>query len=418
MIACGPRHWVAWLALVACGTGAEPAGITILAQTDLAPGIEVERLVVQVHGRSADYPRLLADVVLEVGDDWNSAPRLLATLDPNALPSPARYVEVEAVDFGGRTRLRRRLAMVYEASRLEFRLLRSCLAVEEQCRYGAGQCLDEGECFEGPCLAGRCVPPSCQRGDEPGCPAPECVVDADCSSNAGVCGASARCDAGVCFVTVDHSSCGPGQRCDRRLGCVFGPGASNADGEVCERGVHCASGVCVRGQCCERACNACEACEAGRCVQRPDALLSEPGPETCDGIDQDCDQRIDESANPGTTEHCGACGFSCAASERCDGVRCTPEEDACASLVGVPCDDVLVTTLHPPVLRESSFGAALAVDGDLLVVGAPRASAPLGVSVPPEPVGLLPRAVPDRLLAVREITRLHHDAPARTGSGT
>ncbi|MEO0325092.1 MAG: hypothetical protein AAF447_19185, partial [Myxococcota bacterium] len=87
-------------------------------------------------------------------------------------------------------------------------------------------------------------------------------------------------------------------------------------------------------------------------------------------LDNDCDRRVDE-LQPLTENDCGACGFRCASSERCDGFRCTVDMP-CMRALGLSCAEVEVARLGAPRPHvDLRFGSALALHGDLLAVGAP-----------------------------------------------
>lgn len=62
--------------------------------------------------------------------------------------------------------------------------------------------------------------------------------------------------------------------------------------------------------------------------------------EICDGIDNDCDELIDDANSIAFNDtNCGGCGFTCAASESCDlfGLcSCTVQAD-CDGLPGYTC---------------------------------------------------------------------------------
>src|SRR5690606_18070855 len=96
------------------------------------------------------------------------------------------------------------------------------------------------------------------------------------------------------------------------------------NGQACQNGDACASGVCVEGVCCDRACDgACESCKLaeslGTCtfVNGPPVHGSCPGTgpcaSRCDGSSSDC-------AFPDESSDCGSsCSGSIAVRRACNG---------------------------------------------------------------------------------------------------
>ena len=185
---------------------------------------------------------------------------------------------------------------------------------EERCLAGACYAGEALTCADpGPCEAAIChAVDGCQVVpdlDDPACnpgPAPECVVDADCSDD-NVCNGAETCSAGVCQggATLACQDPGPCQAavCDALAGClvVEDPDdptcecladADCADGDVCNGTEQCAGGVCLAGTSltcqdpgpCEAAiCHAVNGCQI---VPDPDDPACAPEPECV--FDADC----------------------------------------------------------------------------------------------------------------------------------
>ena len=356
-------------ALAACGGGSgsgEPWVVRV--QTDLAPGVELAtlRLVGVTSDGRADE---LAELELRRGDDWSREPLVLATLAPTDVPRDVRAFDVVATDQVGAEVLRDRRPRPRESGVVDVRLTRSCLGVA---------CGGETAC-----LGGRCVPLDCRRGDEASCPPPLCAVAAECEPVEAGCQTFSRCDAGVCFTTIEHWRCPGRQVCELGFGCVTLPGVGLPNGARCGDPSLCASGICEGNVCCAGECSVCETCETGSCLVLPGRAGSEPTAETCDGLDEDCDARIDEGVVTDTLDHCGACGFRCASDESCGGERCVADA-ACERYLGIPCEELEVATIRSPQPHLARFGETVHVAGDVLAVAVPFDDMPItGIDAAP-----------------------------------
>ncbi|MEO0321314.1 MAG: hypothetical protein AAF447_00015 [Myxococcota bacterium] len=369
-----PSSWrgaallVAWLVASCEAGGPPPEPWEFRVQMDLQPGIEVADL--RIDGVLANGATgVLARRELTLADDLFREPRWVATVAPgDVLPFVVAF-DVVALDALGAVVLRDRRPRPPRSGVVEVRLLRSCLGVS---------CAGESAC-----LGGRCVPLDCRRGDEASCPPPTCTEDSECAPASTPCETFSRCEAGLCLTRIDHSLCPIRERCDLALGCVSVPGFAAAPGEACRNSFQCESGACEGGICCDRACSACERCDAGTCVVRAGFSGPEPGPEVCDGLDDDCDGRIDEGVETSDVDDCGACGLRCASGESCNGKRCVVDAP-CERYLGFPCAELEVTTRAAPYRIPAGFAQSVAFDGELLAVGAPLDDLPFaGIDAAP-----------------------------------
>ncbi len=123
----------------------------------------------------------------------------------------------------------------------------------------------------------------------------------------GSCPDGERCDAtGTCVAERDDcgGACGPGTTC------VDGRCVSEPCGGACAIGTICRDGVCVPEGACGGGCPAGQLCVDDRCqvdgdgdgvvasadCNDADASVRPGATESCNGIDQDCDDRVDEGA--------------------------------------------------------------------------------------------------------------------------
>lgn len=162
----------------------------------------------------------------------------------------------------------------------------------------------------------------------------DCGVATDCLS--GVCGAAGRCLGVSCANGFQDSS-------ETDVDCG-GPCDPCADGLSCAYGFDCASEVCAE-----------DICRVASCGD---------GVQDGDESDVDCGGS------------CGTCalGAMCAEPLDCESLVCRGEgscRDGCFGLVGVDCGGVSVAALNGPS-EDIEFGRAIAIDGERIVVGAPK----------------------------------------------
>ncbi len=156
------------------------------------------------------------------------------------------------------------------------------------CGFGE-PCNVPSDCISEVCVQGQCAAPAtCGDGTKNGA-----ETDVDCGGSAcNACAVGLQClEHGDCLsLTCLYGRCEK-PTCDDRVqnqqevdvDCG-GPCAPCEDGKTCRAPGDCASGACERGKCCSP--NAC-----GVCTTTPE--------EICDGVDNDCDSRVDEEEDIG-----------------------------------------------------------------------------------------------------------------------
>lgn len=196
-----PRTWavVVWL-LSTCAAGvacqpASPEGLVVQLQTDLVPGLEFDRIDVEVDGEGHERVRMTSV-------DRVERPRAIASFRGLA---DGRRVITMRLSYGPSVVVTRTVQVAFRGSLLvNVVISRSC----------AGIVCDDDET----CIDARCVGRDCLSGREPGCSHPSCIRDSDCSSHSGC--VAPQCVTNVCLDIGDDAACGAGERCVGELGCV------------------------------------------------------------------------------------------------------------------------------------------------------------------------------------------------------
>ena len=152
-------------------------------------------------------------------------------------------------------------------------------------RASSGRCDATGACITS-CAAvpSQTIVPHISCGNV-GCVRPNTCVN-------GTNSASFSSINSLCFTDGMQHNCPVGAKCDINGDCVY-----VGDGDACARDVDCASGFCVRGTCCNRACtNECEECllGSGKCQAKTGTACS---------FDVRCTAVV-KGANPAVTAQC------------------------------------------------------------------------------------------------------------------
>ena len=297
----------AWVG--ACG--GEGARLSVDLRTDYAPGLEFERVEVDIGG---EWDTAIA---ME-GEDYLRGVRV-ADL---RLPKGLQEGTVRLFTPSGVLLSSRRVRVMIEGR------FGTTVTIDRNCEDVT---CPMGDVRATSCLGGRCVNPLCRTGEEETCPDPICNADEDCPSTEC---AEGRCEGGVCLLEPNPARCDEGFYC-AGTECRVRPRAEDAgvdgggfDGgsELCGMPCEVTDLPCALG---EFACRDGEvACEAvgprpTTHVCRPSAGACDPE-ERCDGTSLDC------PANVLSTSVCRPSRGACDPAERCTGSSATCPADRLA----------------------------------------------------------------------------------------
>lgn len=303
------------IALLVVGCASDGVRLSVDLRTDYAPGVEFDRVEVDIGGESETalvgerqdflHGERVADLRLAKGLQEGTV-RLYTPLGV-LLAERGVSIMIDA-RFG------------------------TTITVDRSCEDVA---CPMGDLRAVSCLGGRCVDPLCVTGEEDTCPDPQCASDVDCPSPG--CGVG-RCAGGTCL--LEGGACDDGFYCAGSE-CRVRPMVTDAgvvDGATTDAG----SGLCgtpclLTDQPCARAELACDddgsvTCRAigpadSTTVCRPSAGECDVQ-ELCDGTNLDCPPDLRR------TSTCRPSRGDCDPAEVCDGTSavCPPDELAAGSV--------------------------------------------------------------------------------------
>ncbi|MEL6339931.1 MAG: MopE-related protein [Myxococcota bacterium] len=205
----------------------------------------------------------------------------------------------------------------------------SCVAGTGECRRAQGSvCTSGSQCQNGRCFDGFCCDQECDEACE------ACSAALSTSTSNGVCAELAAFGPD----TSPTTTCGGSTGCSGS-DCVCQPGTGNCLDRAgsCSVNTDCPSGICVEGQCCDRACDGlCESCvstltgvESGTCAPiangpdtQPSALCS--GNDGCSGnactcVGGTCSGALGSSCSNGSDCHSNQCVDGVCCETACEG---------------------------------------------------------------------------------------------------
>ena len=258
---------------------------------------------------------------------------------------------------------------------------KECVQVEESL-FCADGCTGDGDCDDGFKCTSTPDPDTGQNGDF-------CIPDngtCDCNSDSD--GAKRPCE-----ISNDVGTCVGFEVCNAASG--WGTcSASQAEGEICDGIDNNCNGKIDDGLVATKACQNENA--VGICTGQAACLgsqgwvcdASEPKPELCDYVDNDCDGNVDEdfkddAGKYGSEAHCGSCNAACgdtipnAKAEICDASKAKPQcvvlecEDSFYKLNDFQCIDQPDVACLPCETDAQCFGGSCADLGDSKACVAP-----------------------------------------------
>lgn len=185
--------------MVLCGCVPDPDRLVVDVSTDLVAGLEFDRVEVAISlGPSATRFVDLA----EHGRQFLDEP-LRVELDA---PAGLQRVQVRLMREGERRLVANFLAEIEGITAQEVVLLRSCLGVE--CATGQN------------CLNAACVPEGCLTGFESECDSLLCRNDTECPVPTALCLQAVCLAGGACAQREPEAACAEGEYCDVSMGCT------------------------------------------------------------------------------------------------------------------------------------------------------------------------------------------------------
>ncbi len=321
MIYAGRRSLCFAFALLAACAGSDGNEVSVDVRTDFIPSVEFDTVLVDANGGMAEA------LSVNFSQDFVRGVRVA---ELSNLSNGRHEINVRLMD--GEDIVAERGVPVTLSGDLAITVIltRDC---------GGVSCPGAGDASATACLGGRCVDPSCTPETPENCPVDECSSGDDCPAAAQEC-LAAQCIFGNCLYG-DDGSCGGGRYCDEAMGCSerptgedlgpppdAGPPDLGADLGI-DAGPDCAGEVCGAFEFCN-AMLVCEAypgcltsdecldgaiCRNRRCIPPTDDPDGDGVPasddcdesnsdrfpgneESCDDVDEDCDDTVDEG-NPG-----------------------------------------------------------------------------------------------------------------------
>lgn len=205
---------IAWLALAACG-GDDPVkhSLVVRVRTDLAPGVEFQRVRVELWPFAPPVsgdPARTNDVPVTRADDFSGGVEGASFVDLTVTDVTVRVQLLEGSNAVAQRVMQVRLNGETEVVAV---VTRACVA--KSCPTGT----DHESAVD--CVAGTCAPAECAVDPMMApatCPAPQCTTAADCAATAAC--ATTECVSGLCVASPSVTMCGDTRWCHPEAGCL------------------------------------------------------------------------------------------------------------------------------------------------------------------------------------------------------